>query len=123
MRTRYYCDIQIFLKSGTTEMGFSRTCKTRKAAEELAHWLHRQYAEAADSEVLTLELPCRRNQPPCMLSFRTQDVCAITTVIDRYKDEESYKIEPGFRVTGENRPVQDVRGGEPDRELVARQIS
>jgi len=98
---KYFCEIHVFMKSGASELEFRRTCKTKKAAVELASWIHRQYAEGVSSEVLTLEMPCQsKRQAPRTLSFRTRDVCAITTVVDVYDYcEDEYKIEPGFRVT------------------------
>ena len=100
---KWYCGINVYMKSGASELEFQRTCKTKKDAMELAEWIHRQYAESASSEVLTLEMPCKsKRQAPRTLSFRTRDVCAITTVIGIYDedgDEHAFKIEPGFRIT------------------------
>ncbi len=114
---KFFCEIHVFMKSGASELEFRRTCKTKKAAVELASWIHKQYAEGASSEILTLEMPCQsKKQAPRTLSFRTQDICAITTVVDAYDDcEDAYKIEPGFRVTEDeldSAEAEPVNGGE-----------
>ncbi len=120
---KYYCEIHVFMKSGTSELEFRRTCRTKKAAVELAGWIHRQYAEGAASEILTLEMPCQsKRQAPRTLPFRTRDVCAITTIVDSYtedSDEHTFKIEPGFRDTSAPSTPITV-GDEPDEGLAAK---
>ena len=117
---KYFCEVHVFMKSGAAELEFRRTCKTKRAAKELAEWIHKQYSEGASTDILTLEMPCEsRNQAPRTLSFRARDICAITTVVSTYDTcEDDYKIEPGFRVTSEAPDSVDTSKG--DEDLVAK---
>jgi len=121
---KYFCEIHVFMRSGVPELEFTRTCKTKKDAKELASWIHRQYAEGASAEVLTMEMPCQnRNQAPRTLSFRSRDICAITTVVGAYAEDcdnkEGFKIEPGFRDTASDYSEPFTVGSGQEDELAA----
>ncbi len=121
MSGKFFCEVSIYMNSG--ELAFQHACGTKKAAEELADRIHRQYAESASAEVLTLKLPCRKNQAPRTVSLRTKDVCAIDTLVGQWDGagaDEGFKIELGFHVTEANDPAPTEIESDSNRELAAR---
>ena len=122
MRSHYFCEVQICLKSNANDIIFQRICRSKKDAEALGNWIHSEYINAGPSGILSLEMPCRRNQAPRTVSLRTEEIAAITTVVDRWDEEEEFtqKFETGFHIAADEAPDQIITEDGSERETAAR---